>query len=175
MDSSDYVNANVLSQPNSNGILHPMTYFSQRISSAECNYKIYDKELLAIIWCFDEWKPELEGTGIPVKVLTDHKNLEYFMITKKLTPRQARWAKFLLKYNFIINNQNGKKNDKANALTCKPNERFVDGSDKKLKHCMQMLLPPEHFKHAVNLQPIEEEAEPHAEPQTPTTSAEHRL
>ena len=90
IDSSDYVNAGVLSQPDNNGILHPVAYFSRRMSPAKCNYEIYDKELLAIIRCFEEWKPELEGTGIPVKVLTDHKRLEYFMITKKLTPRQAR-------------------------------------------------------------------------------------
>ena len=40
---------------------------------------------------------------------------------------------------------------------------------------MQTLLPPEQFEHAVNLQPIEEDAEPHGEPHSPTTSAEeHR-
>ena len=89
-DSSDYVNAGVLSQEDDNGILHPVAYFSKRMISAECNYKIYDKELLAIIQYFEKWRPELEGTAMPVKVLTDHKGLEYFMTTKKLTPRQAR-------------------------------------------------------------------------------------
>ena len=48
-DSSDYVSAGVLSQEDDNGILHPVAYFSKRMVSAECNYKIYDKELLAII------------------------------------------------------------------------------------------------------------------------------
>ena len=47
-DSSDYVSAGVLSQEH-NGILHPVAYFSKRMVPAECNYKIYDKELLAII------------------------------------------------------------------------------------------------------------------------------
>ena len=51
---SDYVNADVLSQPDNNGILYPVAYFSRRMSPAECNYEIYDKELLAIIWCFEE-------------------------------------------------------------------------------------------------------------------------
>ena len=53
-DSSDYVNADVLSQPDNNSILHPVAYFSRRMSPAECNYEIYDKELLAIIRCFEE-------------------------------------------------------------------------------------------------------------------------
>ena len=121
------------------------------MAPAECNYKIYNKELLAIIWCFEKWRPELEGTGLPVNVLTDHKGLEYFMTTKKLTSRQVRWAEFLLEFNFVISYQSGKKNDKADALTRKPNER-PHGNDKRLEHCMRTLLPPER----VELQPIEE-------------------
>ena len=92
----------MLSQPDDNGIFHRVAYFPRRMSLAKCNYETYDKELLAIIWCFKEWKPELESTGLPVKVLTDHKSLEYFMTTKKLTPKQARWVEILSKYNFII-------------------------------------------------------------------------
>ena len=170
-NSSDYVNAGVLSQPDGNGILHLVAYFSRRMSPAECNYEIYDKELLAIIRCFKKWKPELEGTGLPVKVLTDHKGLEYFMTTKKLTPRQARWAEFLSEYNFIISYQSGKKNEKADALTRKPNERPINEDDKRLEHRMQTLLPPERFKHGiehvVNLEPIEDGNSPNEN----TTSA----
>ena len=71
----------------------------------------------------------MEGTAMPVKVSTDHKDLEYFMTTKKLTSKQARWAEFLPKFNFVVTYQTGKKNDKANALTKKPNERSVDNKD----------------------------------------------
>ena len=66
---------------------------------------------------------------MPVKVLTDHKGLEYFMTTKKLTPRQARWAEFLSKFNFVVTYQSEKKNDKADALTRKPNERPISNED----------------------------------------------
>ena len=92
---------------------------------------------------------------MPVKVLTDHKGLEYFMTTKKLTPRQARWAEFLSEYNFIISYHSGKKNKKADALTRKPNERPITEDNERLEHRMQMLLPPERFEHVVNLEPIE--------------------
>ena len=178
-DFSDYVNAGVLSQPDGNGILHPVAYFSRQMSPAKCNYKIYDKKLLAIIWCFEEWKPELEGAELPVKVLTDHKGLEYFMTTKKLTPRQARWAEFLSEYNFIISYQSGKRNKKADALTRKLNKRPSSKNDERLEHRMQTLLPPQRFEHVVNLEPIEVEnspneditsaadlAEPHEDPST---------
>ena len=133
---SNYINAGVLFQSDNNSILYPVAYFLWRMFLAKCNYEIYDKKLLAIIWCFEEWKPELEGIGMPVKVLTDHKGLEYFMTTKKLTPRQARWAEFLSEYNFVISYQNGKKNEKTDALICKPNECLVDSNDKKLEHRM---------------------------------------
>ena len=86
-NSSNYVNAGVLSQLDDKGVLYPVAYFSRKMAPTECNYKIYDKEFLAIIRCFEEWRPEFEGTGLPVKVLTNHKGLEYFMSTKKLTPR----------------------------------------------------------------------------------------
>ena len=72
------------------GILHPVAFFSRKLTPAECNYEIYDKELLAIVNCLEQWRPELEGTELPIQILIDHKALEYFMTSKKLTRRQAR-------------------------------------------------------------------------------------
>ena len=75
--------------------MHPVAFFSKKLIPAECNYKIYDKELLAIIQSLEEWRAKLAGTEDLIQILTDHKALEYFMMTKKLTRRQARWAEFL--------------------------------------------------------------------------------
>ena len=52
------------------------------MSSAECNYDIYNKELLIIIYAFEKWRPELKGAAEQIQVITDYKNLEYFMIIK---------------------------------------------------------------------------------------------
>ncbi len=52
-DSFDYVNDDILSQYDDEETLHPMIYYSKNLSLAECNYKIYDKELLAIIRAFE--------------------------------------------------------------------------------------------------------------------------
>ena len=52
-----------------------MVYFLKQLSLAKCNYEIYDKELLAIIRCFKQWRPKLEGAGFPIKVLSNYKNL----------------------------------------------------------------------------------------------------
>jgi hypothetical protein len=61
-----------------------VVYFLVKYSAAEYNYEIYDKELLAIIKCLEEWRPELQGTNEPFGILIDHKNLEYFTIIKSL-------------------------------------------------------------------------------------------
>ena len=107
-DASDYVSAGVLSQLHLNGIWHPVAYFSKKHSPEECNYEIYDKELLAIIRSLEEWRPELEGAKFPVKILSNHKNLEYFMSTKLLNRRQARWSEFLSRFQFKISYRPGK-------------------------------------------------------------------
>ena len=82
-DSSDFVSAGVLSQMH-DGVLKPVAYFSKKMTPAECNYMIYDKELLAIVKSFEVWRPEVASAAPdkPVKVYTDHKNLEHFMTTK---------------------------------------------------------------------------------------------
>ena len=145
-DASDYVTAGVLSQKDGDGQLHPIAYFSKKMAPAECNYEIYDKELLAIIRCLEEWRPELEGTDLPVQILTDHKALEYFMTTKKLTRRQVRWAEFLSRYNFTITYRTGKANEKADALTRRPGDRPTTAEDdERLRYQEQILLPPERF------------------------------
>jgi hypothetical protein len=74
----------VLSQFDDKGTLKPVAYFSAKHSAAECNYEIYDKKLLAIIKCLKKWRPELQGTNEPFRILIDHKNLKYFIITKSL-------------------------------------------------------------------------------------------
>jgi len=52
-DASDYISAGILSQYH-DGILHPVAFFSKKHSPAECNYEIYDKELMAIVRAFEE-------------------------------------------------------------------------------------------------------------------------
>ena len=89
-DASNYVSAGVLWQPDDNGVLCPVAFFSKKHSTAECNYEIYDEVLLAIVRSFEDWRPHLSGTAQPIRVLTDHKNLEYFATKQQLNQRQVR-------------------------------------------------------------------------------------
>ncbi len=54
IDAFDYVVTEVMSQRDDNEQLRPVTYFSFKMLFAECNYEIYDKELLAIIRAFEK-------------------------------------------------------------------------------------------------------------------------
>ena len=140
-DSSDWCLGGVLSQYDDDEELHPIAFYSKKMIPAECNYEIYDKELLAIIRCLEHWRPELEGTEEPVEIYTDHKGLETFMTSKKLTPRQVRWAEILADYNIKIQYQTGAKNVKADALTRMPGFRPGEEDDRQ-RYREQVLLPP---------------------------------
>ncbi len=85
--------------------------------SAECNYHIYDKKLLAIIQCFEHWWFELEDIELSIQMFTDHQTLKIFMKNKQLTWQQANYLNILLKFNFQIIFRSEKTNFKVNALT----------------------------------------------------------
>jgi len=145
-DASDYVVAGVMSQRDDNEQLRPVAYFSSKMLPAECNYEIYDKELLAIIRAFEEWRPELEGTLDPVEVISDHKNLEYFMSTKLLSRRQARWSEFLSRFNFKIVYRPGGLNTRADALTRRSGDLPLNGGDSRREHQWQTVLKPKNLE-----------------------------
>ena len=54
-DSSDFAIGSTLSQ-HQEGLWRPITFLLKSLSSAERNYEIYDKELLAIMTCLEEWR-----------------------------------------------------------------------------------------------------------------------
>ena len=121
-----------------------MAYFSKKHSPAECNYEIYDKELMAIVRAVEEWRPNLESAKEVIEVLSDHKNLEYFTTTKLLNRRQARWLEFLSRFNFKIKYRPGKAGGKPDALTRRSGD-LPKGGDERLKFQNQVILKPENL------------------------------
>ncbi|KAL0152565.1 hypothetical protein M9458_052288 [Cirrhinus mrigala] len=69
---------------------YPCAYFSHKLTPAERNYDVGNRELLAIKLALEEWRHWLEGALHLFTVLTDHKNLEYLRSAKVLNHRQAR-------------------------------------------------------------------------------------
>ncbi len=139
-DSFDYVSVEMLFQKENDDHIRSVAYFFKTLFFAECNYEIYDKELLTIIRCFEQWRTELQSIEKSTNVLIDHKSLKYFMITKKLNRRQTRWTEFLAEFDFKIAYQLEKKNDKANSLTRRFEDRLIDESDDRNKHMHQTVL-----------------------------------
>ncbi len=91
IDSFNYVNDEVLSQYDDEEVLYSIIFYSKNMSFAECNYEIYDKELLVIIWAFEHWWLELKLTDISIKMFIDHQALISLMKDKELSRRQMRW------------------------------------------------------------------------------------
>ncbi len=87
INSFNYVNDEVLSQYDDEEILHSIAFYSKNMFFAECNYEIYDKELLIIIWAFEHWWFKLKLTDISIKMFINHQALISLMKDKEL----SRW------------------------------------------------------------------------------------
>ncbi|GJP40371.1 hypothetical protein CLOM_g24641 [Closterium sp. NIES-68] len=113
-DASDIAIGAVLMHDFSNG-LQPIAYKSQKMQSAERNYPVHDKEMLAIVHAFKIWRCYL--TGADVTVRTDHKSLQCLRAQPNLNPRQIRWLDYLESiFTYKIMNKKG-ANNIADALS----------------------------------------------------------
>ena len=139
-DASDFAVGGVLSQLHNDGRLRPVAFFSRQMVQAERNYEVYDKELLAIVVCLKQWRHLLLGGKHQISILSDHQNLQYFMTSKVLTRRQARWSVFLSEFDFVITYRKGSRNGKPDLLS-----RRVDYGVDSTQDNMGVLLGPKNF------------------------------
>ena len=131
-DASDFAIGCVLSQFfGDDSLLHPIAYYSKKLSPVESRWEIHDKELFGIITALRVWRHYLIGSKYPVEVITDHRNLQYFMKKQKLNSRQLRWIMFLADYDFTILYCEGRKMVKADALSRKQEYNNVLVRDKE--------------------------------------------
>jgi len=129
VDTLDYATGGVLSMKCEDERWRLVAYISKLLSDTEKNYKIHDKEMLAVIRCLEAWRHFLEGAWIKFEVWMDHKNLEYFMSSQKLNRHQAQWALFLSCFDFKLVHVPGTKMGKANGLSRWPD--WQEGVGKK--------------------------------------------
>ena len=61
VDASQYALGAILYQRNDGGKLQAVGYYSQTLNLAECNYNVYDRELLAVIHALTHWRHLLLG------------------------------------------------------------------------------------------------------------------
>ena len=146
VDASGFATGGVLSQKQDDGKWHPVAFRSHGMDSAQRNYEIYDKEMLAIIEALEDWRHYLEGLPSQFEILSDHKNLEYWRTAQHLTRRQARWALYLSRFDFVITHKAGKSNGRADALSRRVDLQVNDEDD----NLDQVVLKPSQFKVAAN-------------------------
>jgi len=119
-DASNYATGGVLLMKYSDKKWRPVAFISKSLSNTERNYEIHDQEMLAVVRCLEVWRHFLEGATVKFEIWTDHKNLEYFMKAQKLNRRQAQWALYLSRFDFILKHVPGSKIGKANSLSRRP-------------------------------------------------------
>jgi transposase InsO family protein len=138
-DASDYALGAVLSQRDADGFMHPVAYYSRKFQPAELNYDVYNKELLAIVASLEHWRPYLAGAAHQVRIITDHRNLLYFMTTKQLNRRQARWALRLSEYDFALEHRPGSLHGLADALSRQADHVPKEGDERLLPLRLSLL------------------------------------
>lgn len=118
MNASDTDIGTVLSQCSGpDEKLHACALFSHRLSPAERNYDVGNRELLPIKLALEKWRHWLEGAQQPFVVWTDHKNLACIHTAEQLNSRRARWALFFGTFNFTLIYHPGSRNVKLDALS----------------------------------------------------------
>ncbi len=140
IDSFNYVNDEVLSQYDDEDVSHSIVFYSKNMSSAECNYEIYNKKLLIIIRAFKHWWLELKLINISIKMFIDHQALISLMKDKKLSRQQMRWVQKLADFNFKIMYRSDKQNIKIDALTRRADFVPRDFNDERVQYQRTTIL-----------------------------------
>lgn len=148
-DASDGVIAAVLSQEHPNGKWYPVSFFSQTLTGSELNWEIHDKELFAIIRAFEKWRADLTSTRHLIRVYTDHRALEYFMSTKVLSARQARWLEVMSPFNFRIEYTPGSHNARADILSRREQDT-IDLKTTQRDNRSQVMIAPDRLHPRIN-------------------------
>jgi len=149
-DSSSFAIGAILSQTHpSDNKVHPVAFFSRSLNSAERNYSIYDKELLAIVDALEHWRHLLKGSDTPFTIFSDHRNLLYQKKPEKIIQRLVRWSLFLSEFNFKIVYRADSNNRKPDALF----RRFDNASnnDDPYSDVPFTVLRPENFSAVATL------------------------
>ncbi|UYV64632.1 hypothetical protein LAZ67_3001404 [Cordylochernes scorpioides] len=117
-DASSLGVAGVLKQPDEQGILHPIGYFSRKLHPYEQNYTASEIETLAIINSVQRFHTYLHN--IHFTLHTDHLPLKWIKNVKNPQGRLFRWSLILSQYSFDIKHIKGLNNIEADMLSRAP-------------------------------------------------------
>ena len=113
-DASDYAVGAVLGQ----GLDKKPTaicYASKTLIEAQINYMTTEKELLAVVYALEKFRPYILGSKIII--YTDHAALKYLLSKKESKPRLVRWVLLLQEFYLEIKDKKGSENSVADHLS----------------------------------------------------------
>jgi len=126
-DSSDLAIAGILSQKLEDGKLYPVSVISRKLSPADFDYDVFDKETPAVVYSLRKCRYFLHGAEHKTIAYSDHQNLTYFKTAITLNSRQARWAEELMMFDFDLYYRKGSVNGKANIFSRCPEFTSKEG------------------------------------------------
>ena len=95
--------------------LHPISFFSEKLSEAKSRYSNYDRELYAVIQFLKCWRHYLLHREFTL--YSDHDVLSFLHSQKKLSARHGQWVELLQDFTFSLRHKPGQENKVADALS----------------------------------------------------------
>ncbi|GJU96122.1 reverse transcriptase domain-containing protein [Tanacetum coccineum] len=113
-DASDFTIGVVLGQRKTKHF-QPIHYASKTMTEAQIHYTTTEKEMLAVVYAFEKFRPYLVLSKSIV--YTDHSALKYLMNKQDAKPRLLRWVLLLQEFDITILDKKGSENLAADHLS----------------------------------------------------------
>ena len=117
VDASDLGAGGVLMQCGTNGLEHPLCFFSRKFNCHQRGYSTIEKEALALVLALQHFEVYVGGAAQPVTVYTDHNPLTFLDRMRNHNQRLMRWSLLLQGFNLNIQHIRGRENVVADALS----------------------------------------------------------
>ncbi|GJZ09103.1 reverse transcriptase domain-containing protein [Tanacetum coccineum] len=128
-DASDYTVGAVIGQRKTKHF-QPIHYASKTMTDAQAHYTTTEKELLAVMYAFEKFRPNLVLSK--TIVYTNHSALKYLLAKQDAKPRLLQWILLLQEFDVIIRDKKEAENLAADHLSRLENPHQGDLEKKEI-------------------------------------------